>query len=91
MLTALYSSFSYIQYILVLYRLCEEVQEFDSQSLTMNTIYICLSASFKILLLASGLPGLLIVLFHTIVLGWIVEIPFGNSRVDSKMSEFMDS
>ena len=52
---------------------------------------IGLSAFFKILLLAKGLSGLFILLFCTIVLGWIVEIPFENSRADLKISEFTHS
>ena len=53
--------------------------------------HIHFSAFFKISLLAWRLPGLLTVLFHTIVLGWIVEIPFGNSRANSKISKFTHS
>ena len=50
---------------------------------------IRISVFFKISLLARGLSGLLTVLFHTIFLGLIVEIPFENSRADLKISEFM--
>ena len=64
----------------------KRLNEFDGRPLRRHNI--CLSAFFKILLLARGLSGLLTVLLCTIVL---VEISFKNSRANSKISEFMHS
>ena len=53
----------------------------------MTAIY-AFQLSLKILLLAQGLPRLLTMLFHTIVLSCVIELPFRNSRADWKISKF---
>ena len=63
----------------------------NSMAVTHDDSYIRLSASFKILLLAKGLPRLLNMLFHTIVLSWVIELPFRNFRADWKTSEVTNS
>ena len=60
-------------------------------AVTHDDSYICLSAFFKIPLLAQGLPRLLTMLFHTIVPSWVIEVPFRNSRADWKISEVTKS
>ena len=63
----------------------------NSMAVTHDDSYICLSAFFKIPLLAQGFPGLLTMLFHIIVSSWVIEVPFRNSRVDWKISEVTNS
>ena len=63
----------------------------NSMAITHDNRYIHLSAFFKILLLAQELPRLLTMLFHTIVLSWVIDLPFRNSRADWKISKFAHS
>ena len=63
----------------------------NSMAVTHVDSYIRLSAFFKIPLLAQGLARLLTMLFHTIVLSWVIELPFRNSRADWKISEVANS
>ena len=76
--------------ISILYCSCEKVQQ--ARNAWMN-LTVGHSWQYNICPLTSccwaqGLPVLLTVLFHTIVLGWIMEIPFRNSRADSKIPKF---
>ena len=63
----------------------------NSMAVTHDDSYIHLSAFFKILLLAQGFTRLLTMLFHTIVLSWVIELPFRNSRADWKISKVTNS
>ena len=63
----------------------------NSMTVTHDDSYMRRSAFFKIPLLAQGLTRLLTMLFHTIVLSWVIELPFRNSRADWKISEVTNS
>ena len=63
----------------------------NSMAVTHDDSYMRLSAFFKIPLLAQGLTRLLTMLFHTIVLSWVIELSFRNSRADWKISEVTNS
>ena len=59
----------------------------NSMAVTHGDSYVRLSAFLKIPLLAQELTRLLTMLFHTIVLSWVIELPFRNSRADWKISK----